>query len=258
MPARITVLHLAPHPDDEALGAPVTLLALRAAGHRVVNLACGLGRPADHERRRAEVSEACRRAGFELVVHDPPLALSSGDDLGRALTLLIESVGRLVASEAVDLVVSPSPHDGHPAHELVGRAALAAGVRWWMWGLWADLPVPTLYSGFGDDRLAEARHVLGAHAGELARNDFDTLLGARAAANRVLGSERVFGSGAPGRPEPYAELLTEAVPAGGDWLAGQPRLLDPSRPLAPGPYGPPIGWWLHADSVRTHLRGRRG
>jgi len=31
------VLHLAPHPDDEALGAPATLLALRDAGHRVIN-----------------------------------------------------------------------------------------------------------------------------------------------------------------------------------------------------------------------------
>jgi len=34
------VLHLAPHPDDEALGAlgaPATLLALRDASHRLIN-----------------------------------------------------------------------------------------------------------------------------------------------------------------------------------------------------------------------------
>ena len=42
---------------------PATLMALRDAGWRIVNLACGLGRPAQHQRRRAEVEEACRRAG---------------------------------------------------------------------------------------------------------------------------------------------------------------------------------------------------
>ena len=69
-----TVLHLSPHPDDEVVGMPATLMALRDAGWRVVNLACGLGRPAQHQRRRAEVEEACRRAGFELLPCEPPLA----------------------------------------------------------------------------------------------------------------------------------------------------------------------------------------
>ena len=50
-----TILHLSPHPDDEIAGAPATLMALREAGWRVVNVACGLGRPAQHQRRRAEV-----------------------------------------------------------------------------------------------------------------------------------------------------------------------------------------------------------
>src|SRR6185295_887192 len=86
--AVLTVLHLSPHPDDEVLGAGATLLGLREAGHRVINLACSLGRPEQQERRRAEVTEACRRADFELVVHDPPLALSSGDDPFNARKLL--------------------------------------------------------------------------------------------------------------------------------------------------------------------------
>jgi LmbE family N-acetylglucosaminyl deacetylase len=44
----LTVLHLAPHPDDEVLGAGATLLGLREAGHRVINLACSRGRPDQH------------------------------------------------------------------------------------------------------------------------------------------------------------------------------------------------------------------
>ena len=34
-----TVLHLSPHPDDEIAGMPATLMALRDAGWRVVNVA---------------------------------------------------------------------------------------------------------------------------------------------------------------------------------------------------------------------------
>lgn len=77
----IRVLPVSPHPDDEALGAPVVLQGLAAPGHRVVNAAASLGRPAQHKQRRREVVEACRRAGFGLVVNDSPARISAGDDL---------------------------------------------------------------------------------------------------------------------------------------------------------------------------------
>ena len=167
----ICVLHLAPHPDDEVLGAGATLMGLRVHGHRVINLACSLGRPDQHERRRREVEEACDRLGLELIVHDPPLAISANDDLFAART---------------------------------------AGVHWWSWGLWRDLARPTIYVPFGDRRLAGLQHALAAHRGELARNDFAELLRARAIASRVLGAERVFGFGSPrASEEPYAELLSD-------------------------------------------------
>lgn len=56
MPA--TALHVSPHPDDECLGAGPTLLALRAHGWRVVNLACSFG---------TEAAAAARRRAAELV-----------------------------------------------------------------------------------------------------------------------------------------------------------------------------------------------
>ena len=72
----LTVLHLSPHPDDEVLGAGATLLGLREAGHRVINLACSLGRPEQQDRRRAEVTDACRRAGkpWGIVPRGPEYA----------------------------------------------------------------------------------------------------------------------------------------------------------------------------------------
>ena len=197
-----TVLHVAPHPDDESIGAVATLLALRHAKHEVINLACSLGR-LEPERRRLELETACKRAEFELIVHPPPLHISSGDDLAAAQRALAATVGRLILERRVDVVVSPSPHDGHHGHEMVGRAARDAvsaapplGPRLWMWGLWADLPHPTLYVGFDDERMARAIHVLEAHEGELERNDYRRVVRGRAEANRVLGSERVFGWGA--------------------------------------------------------------
>jgi LmbE family N-acetylglucosaminyl deacetylase len=212
----ITALHLAPHPDDEVLGAGATLLGLREHGHRVINLACSLGRAQERrERRRAEVVEACARAGFELIVLEP-----SRDDLAAVARGVIER-------ERVDLVVAPDREEVHPVHAEVAAAALAAaeatGARLWTWGLWRDLARPTLFSGFGEERLARLQHALAAHRGELERNDFQELLRARAVASRVLGAERVFGFGAPRRPEPYAELLADD---------GPPRALDVADPLA--------------------------
>ena len=257
-------LHLAPHPDDEAIGAVAALLALRAAGWRVINYACGLGRPEQHLRRRAEVEEACRRAGFDLVIGEPPLAMSRGDDLVRAEDELVRRLADLAGTLAPVLVVSPSVHDGHHAHELVARAARRLiehfayePPTWWMWGLWADLPFPTLVVPCDEARLALAGHALAAHAGEVERNDYVALIGARARANAVLGAERVFGTGAPALPEAtMVELLCESALTPRGWLLGAPRLLDPACPLAP-PSDRPIGWWLLSESPRDALARHR-
>ena len=63
-----TLLHLSPHPDDELAGMPATLMALRDAGWRIVNLACGpaglsstcAGWPSWMRPAGARVSSSCR------------------------------------------------------------------------------------------------------------------------------------------------------------------------------------------------------
>ncbi len=254
-----TVVHFAPHPDDEALGAPALLLALRRSGCRVINVACSLGRTEQSGRRAAEVAEACRRAGFELEILDPPVALSSGDDLEAAQATLTARLAELIDELGPDVVLAPSPHDRHSAHEVVGRAARDALARpgmpvLWLWGLWGELPLPTLFFGFGDAELDAALHVLGAHVEEVARNDYAALLRARAVASRVLGAERVFGFGAPARPLPYAELLTEVVFADGEWWAGRSRELRAPEGLEPIAGNRPLGWWMRAPSFTSRLR----
>jgi LmbE family N-acetylglucosaminyl deacetylase len=229
------VLHLSPHPDDELIGAPATLMALRDAGWRVVNLACGLGGlgglggPGQRERREAELREACRRAGFELRLGDP-----------RALD---RSIAAAIAELDPKLVVSPSPRDRHPAHLRVAAAAVGAleeaerPPRWWMWALWGAIPRPTLATAFDGPRLEEILAALGAHTGELLRNDYRRLVRGRAEMAACLAPELLFGFGtAAGARADYAELLGELAPVEGGWRLGAPRWLDPAAPLAaPGP-----------------------
>ncbi len=254
---------MSPHPDDELLGAPATLMALRDAGWRVINLACSLGRPDDNHRRRAELTKACERAGFELVIPDglPPIGMR--DNLARAQAALTPVIIDALDESGAELIVGPSPHDAHHGHEVVGRAIRDAvekrrgPMHVMFWGLWSDLPIPNLLVPFDAARLAEIQRALRAHAGELARNRFDRLLEGRAAANAVLGSERVFGFGAAATAYVYTELLTDArwsVAEG--WRLTAARELDASRPAAgAAPAGADIGFWLHAPSVSS-LVGR--
>jgi LmbE family N-acetylglucosaminyl deacetylase len=241
--ARVAV-HFSPHPDDELLGAPAALFMLRDAGWRIVNVACSLGRPAQHVRRRGELEEACRRAAFELRVDeaDPTAVLA---ELQPAL------------------VVAPSPHDRHPFHEQVGRAALAAVAETgqpetvWLWGLWGELPLPSLVVEVTDQRLDEIEHALSAHAGELERNDARRLLRARSAANAVVGAERVFGFGSQALPFRRAELLTELRLDAGRWLLCEPRILDSAATAGDGAAGDTdVTEWLVERSLTSRYGSR--
>jgi LmbE family N-acetylglucosaminyl deacetylase len=236
-------------------------MALRDAGHRVVNVACGLGRPAQADRREAELREACLLAGFELRIAEPAIAMSASDDRAAARANLL----RLIRLELDDLrpevVLSPSPHDRHPAHELVGRAVRdamgghAGSPRWWMWGLWSSLPLPTLGTAFGAARLDEIVAALSAHRGELERNDYRRLVGARAEMNATLAPELLFGFGAaaPGDVS-RVELLTEVAWVDDHWRLGRPRWLDPTEPLAE-PSDVAADAWLLAPSATELIGG---
>jgi len=276
-----TVLHLAPHPDDELIGAPATLMALRDAGWKVVNLALSLGAQSEKARREKELREACRRAGFELRVADlplhghltgPPGPLGVTEALGAQRAIEEAIIGAFVA-DPPDVLVAPSPQDGHPGHEIVGRATVEVCERLgasppplWLWGLWADLPFPTVVVGFDEARMQEVLDSLDAHAGEIARNDYRRMLRGRAQMNSSLGPERVFGFGSSaGEAEGSSnvELLCEVLLVDGEWLLGRPRWLDPADPLAmaqpdaaPSP-GRPITGWLHGPSPAA-IYGRPG
>jgi hypothetical protein len=218
------------------------------------------------------VREACRRARFELEVVE---VLGPHVDDEEGLDVLFAVVDRLQPS----ILVAPSPHDGHPGHEWVGRAAVATCERWsqpvrlWLWGLWADLELPTLALSFGEERMREVVRCLEAHEGELARNDYRRLVRGRAQMNASVGPERIFGFGsaAPSRAGmDYVEVLCEVFMLAGEWKLGVARWLDVADPLrdeepgrnpgegpAVGDDGVAVGAWLHGPSARSLLAPTR-
>lgn len=258
-----TVLQIAPHPDDETLGAGGTLLQLGGCDWLVATLACSVGRPTDAARRRGELREACRRAGFALRETHEPIGISASDDLREAESRLAIEISNAVRDLHPSLLVGPGPHDGHHGHEVVGRSIVRAlaGLarpsrpRWWIWELWSTLPAPTLYASVPDETVTQLVGMLQAHKGELARNDYERALRARGELAVVLGAERIFGWGTRGPGDAYAEIFTEILcdqQAG--WPLAAPRRLDPDDALAGAvPHGIDLGHWLHQASQRADI-----
>jgi hypothetical protein len=122
-------------------------------------------------------------------------------------------------------------------------------MRWWMWGVWGELPAPNVFYAFDQKVLDRALHVLDAYEGELERNDYRPFLTGRAAANAVMGSERVFGFGAAAATKlPYAEVVTEVRLLDGRFMASEPHYLD-QGPEPSALYHLDLSPWLDAPSA---------
>jgi LmbE family N-acetylglucosaminyl deacetylase len=146
------VVVVAPHPDDEILGAGGTTAKLAAAGAEIVAVAVTdgegshLGRSAELRRLRPLESAAAAAVLGAVPGTVHRLALHDGEvdaaDVAGALVPLLDPD---------DLVLGPWLLDGHPDHEAVGRGCaiaaqeLGTGVLsylvWaWHWAWPADLP----------------------------------------------------------------------------------------------------------------------
>jgi LmbE family N-acetylglucosaminyl deacetylase len=152
---------VAPHPDDETLGLGATIAQLTATGVpvRVVSVSDGgAAHPgaSDCDRLRMETTRRYElRRATGLLGTPPPISLGLPDGelaehedrLTEMLTEILEPAGPATWCAAT------WRGDGHPDHEVVGRAASAACARtgaalleypvWmWHWALPADPAVP--------------------------------------------------------------------------------------------------------------------
>jgi LmbE family N-acetylglucosaminyl deacetylase len=129
-PARLVVV--APHPDDEVLGAGGLLQHMRAAGVEILVVAVTDGE-ASHPGARAlgydlaalravETRVALDRLGCGAV-HVERLGLTDGA-VAEEVELLSDRLTRLLKPD--DLCLVPWREDGHRDHEAVGRVGVAA------------------------------------------------------------------------------------------------------------------------------------
>jgi len=142
------VLVLAPHPDDEAIGAGGTLIAQVRGGSEVCVLYLTDGGGVGEERgeqiatRRAEARATCRELGAEAVFWDnPDTRLTNG-------AANVEALASLLRDREPDRVFVPSFFDTHYDHfatnQILVDAVARGGWRGTICGyeVWDAVPFP--------------------------------------------------------------------------------------------------------------------
>jgi LmbE family N-acetylglucosaminyl deacetylase len=184
------ILIVAPHPDDETLGAGGLIIKHRSKGLDVVVAAVTDGEncyPGDvglAEIRRNEQEGALKRLG---VARDKIVRLRLPDSsVASKEDELIESLMPLVS--IYTHIVAPWPGDFHPDHEACGRAAAEVAQRvgcsltfyfFWTWHrgtieLIRDLPLR--FIALDEDMLLAKTEALLCHRSQLMRETGDQIL----------------------------------------------------------------------------------
>lgn len=215
LPALERVLLLAPHPDDEVLGAGGTVALLAAAGCEVRVLMATAGEGDPHSglagdelarRRKREAAAACAVLGL-----GEPTWWGFGDgSLPGRQAELDGALARAVADFAPQAVFLPWFGDGHADHAALGRVAVPDGVQVWAYEIWTPLPAPNrlidITSVIDRKRFALALHTTAGLSIEL-----DSLL----ALSRYRSAHGLFGHG-------WAEaFLVTSAPEYRDLSAGR-------------------------------------
>lgn len=203
-PAFGTVLCLAPHPDDEAVGPGGTLALLTAAGARVTVVfatdgeatrGSALGREELAAARRAEAVRSCQILGVAATRF---LGLPDGDVAAH-----VDDVVAVIRDVPADAVFVPWFGDGHDDHrapsDAVVAASLGAGVEVWGYETWTPLPANRIVDITAV--VERKRAAIGAH--RTAHLAFD--VGALIGLNRYRSVHGLMGRG-------YAEAFLAAAP----------------------------------------------
>lgn len=138
------VVVVAPHPDDETLGAGGLICAAAMSGRRVRVVVCTDGEAASEApglgaRRRAETLAALEVLTAGVGVEVAFLGLPDGR-VEDSCDAVADAVGPMLASGP--LLVAPWSQDGHPDHDAVGRTCTALGATdgasdVWQYPIWA-------------------------------------------------------------------------------------------------------------------------
>ncbi|MCK6452661.1 MAG: PIG-L family deacetylase [Alphaproteobacteria bacterium] len=137
------ILLLAPHPDDEVVGAGAAIGRARAAGHRVfvAFLTTGVpdrsllwpwqrgGHAARVARRRAEAEEAAALLGFEIAFHQDFPTRTLKAHLGETRQRVLAAID----CHAIEMIWVPAYEGGHQDHDSASFLASTLGGRVPVW-----------------------------------------------------------------------------------------------------------------------------
>ena len=189
-PARKPTIVIAPHPDDETLGAGGLIAVLRSIAIEVAIVAVTDGEnaysdvPGLAEMREHEQTEALARLGVDAS-HIYRLRLPDSQVSDYELDL-IENLLSIVPPSSQ--IIAPWRHDFHPDHEACGRAAEAVATQtqaslvsyfFWTWHLGVTETVaglPLRYLPLGAAACRAKREALLCHRSQLQRENGEPIL----------------------------------------------------------------------------------
>lgn len=190
----LTVMILAPHPDDEAIVGSLPLRLAKENGAHVVAVAVTLGSKKERqEERQQEFTAACELLDFEAV------------ELAEDWKKKEKELRSLIQKYQPQLILAPHLKDHHPTHiktgELLKKVLLPLKkttllVAWTEF--WGPLQKPNLLLEVPEDLLELQMRALEKHAGEVARNPYHLRLPAWMMDNVRRGSELIEGKGSEG------------------------------------------------------------
>ena len=213
----------APHPDDEALAAPLPL-RLAQSGAAVLAVACTLGSDcAKKKTRQMEFAASCAELGFSATACDRIDA--------KGLAALFEHYSPA-------LVMAPHAHDLHPTHEKVARLVTEAMQRHCHesgkeillaeWEYWYPMKNPNLLLGIHPTEAARVIAALCRHQGEISRNPYHLRLPGRWLDTVRRGGELLVGMGEPAPAFLFGDTYRISLIAKGtNKAAGSTHIISP-------------------------------
>lgn len=201
-------LIFAPHPDDECIVGGLALRLMRESGFRVVNVAVTLGSKRERrDERWAELENACRFIGFELVGTGPQglenirpdHRANSHHDWQKS----VEVIADILREHSPRVIMFPHEVDWNQTHlgvHALVRDALESTpgeftCRVVETEFWGAMDRPNLMVENTVDEVADLVAALSFHVGEVKRNPYHVSLPAWMQDNVRRGAELVLGQG---------------------------------------------------------------
>lgn len=202
------VLLFSPHPDDECITGGLAFRLRHQAGVKVVNVAVTLGSRVDRRReRKAELENACRYLGFDLVlaeedgfsdINAPARAKERDVWAGK-----VARIAELLAAHQPAAILFPHAGDWNSTHigthllVMDALESLPASTRMLLveTEYWGQLPAPNLLVESTPGDVAALVAATSCHVGEVARNPYHLSLPFWMHDNVRRGAEIVGGQG---------------------------------------------------------------